>query len=267
MLASLAIATLLLAPPPTDARATPRQDTACHAYLPRGLTNGPTFTPYDRAPELLNRDSVRRALDWLYPLELKAAGTGGQTLVWALIDACGRVVRVQLKASSARALLDSAALKVAGLMRFSPALDRSGPVNVWVQLPIVFGAGPHPAPLPVPPRAFPLERGDLLPRFPAPPGYVGPSLLNAGEIQTRLLEGYARSGASPASLVLALRIDERGRVSDAAIATSSGSAALDSLALAVARRMAFLPAVDPRRRYCSISTSVPIQFGTRTPLR
>jgi outer membrane biosynthesis protein TonB len=34
--------------------------------------------------------------------------------------------------------LDAAALKVANVMRFSPALNGTEPVPVWIQLPIVF---------------------------------------------------------------------------------------------------------------------------------
>jgi len=48
------------------------------------------------------------------------------------------VVNTELKTSSGYPVLDEAALKIAPLMRFTPALNRDKKVKVWVSLPITF---------------------------------------------------------------------------------------------------------------------------------
>ena len=98
----------------------------------------PTFTPYTVKPELQNREAVSRALVRNYPPLLRDAGIGGTVLTWLLIDESGTVIRTQVKEGSGHEALDQAALKVADIMKFSPALNRDQKVKVWIQLPIVF---------------------------------------------------------------------------------------------------------------------------------
>ena len=50
----------------------------------------------------------------------------------------GYIVRSQIKQTSGHSELDAAALKVAAVMRFTPARNDDQPVAVWIQLPIVF---------------------------------------------------------------------------------------------------------------------------------
>jgi periplasmic protein TonB len=102
--------------------------------------DGPTFTPYTVAPELRNRAVVSRALERNYPPLLRDAGIGGTVNVWFYIDESGRVRQTRLVTSSGQSQLDDAALRVAEVMEFSPALNRDRRVPVWVQLPIVFRA-------------------------------------------------------------------------------------------------------------------------------
>ncbi len=102
------------------------------------LEAAPTFTPYTVAPSLRNREEVARALEQAYPATLRDEGVGGKVLVWFLIDETGKVQKYQVKQSSGHELLDRAALQVAGVMRFSPALNRDKHVPVWVALPIQF---------------------------------------------------------------------------------------------------------------------------------
>ena len=104
------------------------------------LEAAPVFTPYTVAPELRNRDEVSRALIRYYPPLLRDAGIGGTVLVWFFIDEQGRVQKTQVNKSSGQQSLDQAALRVADLMRFTPALNRDQKVKVWVALPIVFSA-------------------------------------------------------------------------------------------------------------------------------
>jgi protein TonB len=98
----------------------------------------PVFTPYTVKPELKNRDAVGRALVRNYPPLLRDAGIGGTVLTWLLIDENGRVIKTQVKEGSGHDALDQAALKVADIMNFTPALNRDQKVKVWISLPIVF---------------------------------------------------------------------------------------------------------------------------------
>lgn len=98
----------------------------------------PTFTPFTVAPTLKNSAEVQRALQRYYPPLLRDAGIGGSVRIWFFIDETGRVVKTQLKQGSGHAALDDAALKVADIMQFSPALNRDQKVKVWVDMPIVF---------------------------------------------------------------------------------------------------------------------------------
>ena len=52
----------------------------------------------------------------------------------------GRVLDRRVSQSSGHTPLDEAALEVADVLRFTPALNRDERVQVWVQLPIMFPA-------------------------------------------------------------------------------------------------------------------------------
>ena len=104
------------------------------------LSAQPVLTPYTVAPELKNRSEVQRALVRFYPPLLRDAGIGGAVLVWFFIDETGKVQKYQIKESSGHKSLDEAALKVADIMQFTPALNRDKKVPVWVALPIDFRA-------------------------------------------------------------------------------------------------------------------------------
>lgn len=96
------------------------------------------FSPYTVSPAIINRDEVARALDREYPQILKNAGIEGTVRVGFHIDEGGRVVDWRLVAGSGHDGLDDAALAVADVMRFSPALNRDKKVAVWVEFPIQF---------------------------------------------------------------------------------------------------------------------------------
>ncbi|HEY8483268.1 MAG TPA: M56 family metallopeptidase [Longimicrobiales bacterium] len=104
----------------------------------RGEGGGPAFTPYTMEPVLQNREEVATALARAYPRRLREAGIGGSVVIWFNIDERGEVRQVQIKHGSGIAELDAAALEVARVMRFSPALYYDTPVPVWIQIPIVF---------------------------------------------------------------------------------------------------------------------------------
>jgi TonB family protein len=104
------------------------------------LSDAPRFTPRTVEPSLRNRSAVEQALKRSYPPTLRDAGIGGSPVVWFFVDEAGRVVRTQLQQSSGYEALDRAALAVADIMEFSPALNGHQRVPVWVALPIVFRA-------------------------------------------------------------------------------------------------------------------------------
>jgi len=114
-----------LPPPPTSDGAT-------------DLAAAPVFTPMTVRPEITNRGEVERALMRLYPPILRDAGIGGRVVVWFFISEEGRVLDRRVSESSGRTQLDEAALEVADVFRFSPALNREQIVQVWIQLPITF---------------------------------------------------------------------------------------------------------------------------------
>ncbi len=102
------------------------------------ISAAPTFTPYTVKPDLKNRSEVGRALTREYPPLLRDAGIGGTVSVWFFIDENGRVINTRVQESSGHKALDDAALKVANIMEFTPALNRDKRVQVWVAFPITF---------------------------------------------------------------------------------------------------------------------------------
>lgn len=113
-----------LGPPPAAARPDPSER--------------PRFIPYDTPPRLQNGEEIRRLLVSEYPRALKEAGIGGTVVVWLYVDVSGTVARTLVKESSGSALLDAAAGRVAGRMRFSPAKNRDQATAVWVSQAITF---------------------------------------------------------------------------------------------------------------------------------
>jgi len=102
------------------------------------IASAPTFTPMTVRPEIRNRSAVIQAMERGYPPILRDAGIGGQVLVWFFINEQGRVIDNRIANSSGNAQLDDAALRVASIYEFTPALNRDQVVPVWVQIPITF---------------------------------------------------------------------------------------------------------------------------------
>lgn len=98
----------------------------------------PRFTPFTVAPEILNRSEIVAAMIKEYPPVLREAGIGGEVYVYFFIDDMGVVRNTRVNKSSGYEQLDDAALKVANLYRFSPALNRDTKVPVWVSFPVTF---------------------------------------------------------------------------------------------------------------------------------
>lgn len=102
------------------------------------LVDKPVHTPYTDAPDIRNRGEVARAMENAYPARLQDAGVEGRAQVWFLIDREGATREVRLRESSGHEALDRAALEVAGVFDFTPALNGGERVPVWLALPISF---------------------------------------------------------------------------------------------------------------------------------
>jgi protein TonB len=113
-------------PPPPD------------SIVARGISDTPTFTPFTVRPSMKNREEFQRALMREYPPLLRDAGIGGTVEIWFQIDEEGVVRQTLVRESSGHAALDQAALDVARVAEFTPALNRDKRVPVWISLPITF---------------------------------------------------------------------------------------------------------------------------------
>jgi TonB family protein len=102
------------------------------------ISEVPTFTPMTVRPSVKNKAAVERAMVRDYPPLLRDAGIGGTVEVHFYIDEEGKVVNTLVKNSSGYEAMDEAALKVANIIEFTPALNREKRVAVWISLPITF---------------------------------------------------------------------------------------------------------------------------------
>jgi TonB family protein len=262
----------------------------------------PTFTPMTVRPELQNVNEVRDALISSYPPLLRDAGIGGTPVVWFFIDETGIVQRTQLSRSSGYDALDAAALSVASVMQFSPAMNRDRVVAVWVEIPVVFtppqspgqqqrldqmreraGAPPAtreappparaaetpPARQPVPPAAQPPVPAAQPPappaQPPAPPAAGAARLVNSREVSLELARSYPpllRDAGIGGTAVVYVYVDAQGRVQRMQLARTSGYDALDEAALKVAAIMRFEPSVVDGRPVATWQ-EVPVVFTAR----
>ncbi len=132
ILIGAAVGTLFLVPAQAEPQELRPEDVAA-------IQAGPVFTPMTVVPEILNRTEVQQALMRLYPPVLRDAGIGVTVEVWFYLSETGQVLHNRVSQTSGNAELDAAALRVAAVFRFTPALyKREGPVPVWIRLPIVF---------------------------------------------------------------------------------------------------------------------------------
>jgi len=115
-------------------RLPPPPDSIISSRNPEGLI----FTPFTVRPDIRNRKEVQRTLIREYPPLLRDAGIGCTVEVWFQIDEEGVVKQTLVKTGSGHEALDRAALKVAEVIVFTPALNRDKRVQVWISLPITF---------------------------------------------------------------------------------------------------------------------------------
>ena len=125
-------------PPPAQAEPQEIRPQELRPEDREAIQAGPVFTPMTVRPEIRNRSEIQQALMREYPPSLRDAGIGGRVVVWYYVSETGQVLHTRLSESSGHAELDAAALTVAAVFRFTPAMNRDERVPVWIQLPITF---------------------------------------------------------------------------------------------------------------------------------
>jgi periplasmic protein TonB len=105
---------------------------------PPDFATTPHYTAYTRAPQILNRDEIVAAMIGAYPPELRDSGRGGTVRIYFLIDEAGTVLNRIIDESSGYPTLDAAAMRVASVYRFGPAMNGEEPVYAWVSFPMTF---------------------------------------------------------------------------------------------------------------------------------
>ena len=116
--------------------------TAPSASVAAAVTDGPYFTPFNKAPQVTNRNEVAQALEDEYPTLLRKAGVEGKVDVWIQISPKGEIMDARVNRTSGHEALDYAALRVARRIAFTAAELDQKPVMVWVSIPITFKATP-----------------------------------------------------------------------------------------------------------------------------
>ncbi|MYB06492.1 MAG: M56 family metallopeptidase [Gemmatimonadetes bacterium] len=259
------------------------------------LSAGPRFTPYTVAPDRINDAEILRALEQEYPPLLRDAGIGGTVHVWFFIDERGVVRNQFVQESSGHQALDQAALRVAPIFRFTPALNRDRAVPVWVTFPITFGtrdAGEEAAQSET--DATEAQLQDALERatrviearlaagegedgdageagevdISASPAFTpyttAPRRTNDQEVVRALEREYPpllRDAGIGGTVQVWFFIDEEGVVRNQRVHTSSGHGALDEAALRVAPVLRFTPALN-QGESVPVWVAFPITFGT-----
>ena len=109
----------------------------------------PAKTPFTDPPELLNRSRIEQAItrviyqvnrDAVQRAEVfdRAQQVGGSVTMWIYIDVAGNVTNSVVKKSSGNSDLDNTAAQIVAMMRFLPAKLNGKPVDVWIEVPLVF---------------------------------------------------------------------------------------------------------------------------------
>ena len=206
------------------------------------LQNGKPAPAHLILPGLQNGKEVTEYLVAHYPESLRDSTTTVTPFAWMFVDATGKVGEAVLVKGSGQAALDSLSLGVLPVLRFTPALVDKQPVGVWVPFPVQIGSYAQLARASRAPDRVPPDPGQE-PRF--TPYTVPPTLLNREAVQKALVQNYPpelKQEGKGGTIMMWLYVALDGWVRSPRVRTTSGSAALDSAAVKVARSMFFEPA-------------------------
>lgn len=93
---------------------------------------------YTEPPRVLNIGEVRRAMFASFPKAVRDGEFSGTAMVSFLINERGEVRETRLEVTSGHEPVDQAAMTVATVFRFSPALNGSTPVSTWFSRDLTF---------------------------------------------------------------------------------------------------------------------------------
>jgi molecular chaperone DnaJ len=211
---------------------------------PRASNASSTLSAVTQAPRVRNLDRVQEALLREYPIGLREAKVGGRVEMTFDVNAQGGVERFQIKEGSGNTQLDAAAMRVARVFEFTPALRGTERVATSVSLGITFGSG-GPAALAgagtPSTRATPNGSGQ-----PVPADFdVAPQVSNPDRVRQSLEREYPiglRDTGVGGYVDMWFYVNEQGVVERFQIGQGSGRAALDQAALRVARVFQFTAA-------------------------
>lgn len=105
---------------------------------PEPLALRPPSPSYTVPPQILNIGAVRRAMFASFPKSVRDGEIGGRATVSFLIDESGEVRETRLEVTSGHEPVDQAAMTVASVFRFSPALSGVTPVGTWFSREMTF---------------------------------------------------------------------------------------------------------------------------------
>lgn len=223
----------------------------------RTVPSGPTLA--EVPPVLANEAEVRQEVLRAYPPALVAEGVGARVEVWVHVDTTGGGRSGAVKTSGGHDDLDCAAMQVADIMEFEPALDAGRPVAVWTSRWVEFL-----------PEAAAGGIADL-DRPPCVPWDSPPVALDTNDIERWLSEAYPRDlqsrdmeGLTIRRTEIWMRVGETGEVLKYEVRESSGYEALDDAAGIVAMQMRFEPAKSLGRPV-SVWVSQPVSFRSVVP--
>lgn len=106
-----------------------------------------SFIPFQSPPKvigILTSSGIKRGgmavvkKEIKYPRILKLVGVEGRTILGLLINKKGFVTKITIIKESEYQAFDDEAIRIASLIKFSPAIQRDRPVKVWLAMPFTF---------------------------------------------------------------------------------------------------------------------------------
>ncbi len=127
-----------------ESRNKPRRFTGAAAGFAVGLLTTVTACGGDR--EIDKPDPLFSESPVEYPLDLWHQDVEGSTVVRVLVNEEGGVDSVMIAETSGHVALDSAAVRGARAMVFTPARKEGKPLRVWARVPVYFSKDGKPPP-------------------------------------------------------------------------------------------------------------------------
>ncbi len=204
------------------------------------------FSPADVDPEMTHQVLPK------YPSEAKQEGIAGKVWVSVLVDELGEVRESKVSESSGSSLLDEAALEAADKNKYKPGIQRGCPAEVWVTYPVEFTltevekASSHGQP------QAKRDSGDTLP---SPDELVSADTIRDELVQVEIMPEaihqvspvyplQARHAGITGTVSIKALVDEEGKVLQAIVDKSSGTASLDEAAVAAAYEFKYKPGMQ-----------------------